>query len=99
MERANEPTRMHIRQMQSELRNDPNVIISTSVDYERGPGQKFIKAEETAIKLLDKKLREKHEVFFSKMLGTESHSTRTHQWEHIQMAKLHFFHGNPKKRK
>ena len=95
----NEPTRMHIRQMQSELRNDPNVIISTSVDYERGPGQKFIKAEETAIKLLDKKLREKHEVFFSKMLGAESHSTRTHQWEHIQMAKLHFFHGNPKKRK
>ena len=40
------------------------MIVRTSIDYERGAGQKFIKAQGAAIKLLDEKLPEKHKVCF-----------------------------------
>ena len=40
------------------------MIVRTSIDYERGAGQKFMEAQGAAVKLLDEKLPEKHKVCF-----------------------------------
>ena len=64
----NEPTRLQIQEMQHQLRRDPNVVIHLSKDYVRDPDGNYRLAPEgsEAIKLLDRKVREKHEVFFFK---------------------------------
>ena len=62
----NAPIRLHQQQLAQQLQSRQDVITSFSVDFESGPEGRFVPAQPSTVRFLDKKLREASKLYLFK---------------------------------
>lgn len=85
----NAPIRLHEQQLAQHLQSRNDVITSCSIDFESGPEGRYVPAQPSTIKLLDKKVREASKLYLFKGARYRVTYNKVGSFSNGQIAFLH----------